>query len=95
MKRVTITLEFKDDDAEYVDKYSGGCDIGLLLRHALGEFEALRQPAKAYVAKRYPEMRRPQDYAFKIRYVEKRNRMAEVLRRADVTILVADETDLS
>jgi hypothetical protein len=93
MKRVTITLEFEESDSEYISKHSGGVDIGLLLRDALGEFEAVRTPANEYVAKRYPGIENfaSNSVAFKIRDVEKRNAMAHTLCRADVTIHVEDK----
>jgi hexokinase len=104
MKRVTITLEFGKNDSEYIDKHSGGCDVGPLLRDALGEFEAARQPVAEYVAKRYTDISGTtisramintfNDFrvASKARDVEKRCKMAETLRRADVTILVEDKS---
>ena len=89
MKRVTITLEFGENDSEYIDKHGG--DIGLLLRDSLGEFEAERQPASEYVAKRYPDMT-PERRRWKIRDVEKRCTVARILHRADVTILIEDKS---
>jgi hypothetical protein len=88
--KVTITLEFDGDNAEYVGKYSGGCDIGLLLRDALGEFQAAREPAAEYVAKRYPNIALDQHRAFKIRDVEKRVTMARMLAGATVIIMLDD-----
>lgn len=96
MKRVTITLEFDENDSEYINKHSGGVDIGLLLRDAMGEFETARQPAAEYVAKRYPGVENfaSNAAAFKIRDVEKRCAMAQALRRAYVTILVSDVSEV-
>jgi hypothetical protein len=90
MKRVTITLEFEENDSEYISKHSGGVDIGLLLRDALGEFEAVRTPGNEYVDKRYPDLTSSRR-AYKIRQVEKRNAMAHMLCRADVTLVVEDK----
>ena len=81
MKRVTITLEFNNDDSQYIDEHGGGCDIGLLLRDALGEFEAVR--LRLNFASNAA--------AFKIRDVQKRTKMAQALRRGDVTILVQED----
>jgi hypothetical protein len=91
MKRVTITLEFEENDSEYIGEHSGGVDIGLLLRDALGEFEAVRTPANEYVDKRYgSSMPGPATIAFKIRDVEKRCEMARVLGRTNVTIFIGE-----
>jgi hypothetical protein len=90
--KVTVTLEFDvDNNAEYVGKHSGSVDVGVLLRDALGEFQAARKPAAKYVDKRYPRTDgwlSSTGRLFKIRDVEKRVAMAQMLARADVTILV-------
>jgi hypothetical protein len=87
MKRVMIMLELRPDDVEYIEKRSGNYEVGLLLRDALGEFEASRFPAEKYVAERYPEMERL-DSENKVLDVEKRLRLSRALRHADLMVLV-------
>jgi len=90
MKKVTITLEFEGESAEYIDAKSGGVDVGLLLRDALADFRIERTPPYAYVTKRYADsddrFRR-----FKLGDVTKRIEFSAVLSNALVTINVSDE----
>lgn len=90
MKKVTITLEFEGESAEYIDAKSGGVDVGVLLKDALADFRHARMPVEEYVAKRYAEsddrFRR-----FKRGDVGKRVAFSAVLSNAFVTINVADE----
>ncbi|MHB8107775.1 MAG: hypothetical protein ACYDH4_10180 [Candidatus Cryosericum sp.] len=92
--KTTITLEFDSDDAEAVRTLCGGVDICQLLRDAFGEFVARREPAEEYVLKRYdPSVYPGQSHGFKVRQVQKRNKMAELLKRGDVTVFLNQGVD--
>jgi hypothetical protein len=85
--KTTITLEFKDDDAEAVAGLTGVVDVGLLLRDALGEFIESRTPVGVYVQSRYLNQseRFRQD---KAREVAKRVALATLLVQGGYFILV-------
>lgn len=96
---VKITLDFEGDDAMELQKATLGVDLGTLLRDALGEFVRTREPpvtshysespVEEYVNTRYStqavEFRRR-----KVREVEKRIKLAELLHRGAVTIEVSN-----
>jgi hypothetical protein len=94
MKKVTITLEFEGENAEYIAEKEGGVDVGLLLRDALADFRCARQTptVEAYVATRYgwpfTDFHRA-----KAHDVKKRIAFSEVLGKAIVTINVSDRAE--
>jgi hypothetical protein len=85
VKKVTVTLEFDDVEDEDVEALTRSVDLGTLLRDAFGEFQDRRMPAEVYVAGRYA-LASDRFRADKLREVAKRCRLAEALRRANVTI---------
>lgn len=87
--KTTITFVFESDDATAVADITHAVDLGQLLHDAMGEFTMMRTPAKEYVMKRYPDIDRTR-IAYKTREVEKRCLLADLLRKADVTIEVED-----
>lgn len=88
--KTIITIGFLPGDADLVSEMTRGTDLGTLLRDALGEFVSRRQPAKEYVAKRYASQG-DRFTTYKVREVEKRCELAEILKRGFVTIEI-DET---
>lgn len=83
--KTRITIDFEGDDAVAVAELTRGVDLNTLLRDALGEFQTTREQVEMYVASRYA----PQTHTFranKAREVRKRLKLAELLRRGDVTI---------
>ena len=88
-----ITLAFEGKEAEEVAELTRAVDLGQLLRDALGEFVAARQPEADYVVTRhgFPGVHyMPATvhglFKAKLREVVKRNLLACLLKRADVTI---------
>ena len=79
-----ITLAFEGKEAEEVAELTRAVDLGQLLRDALGEFVAARQPEADYVVTRHGD--RTRLFRAKLREVVKRNLLACLLKRADVTI---------
>ncbi len=83
--KTTITIEFESEDAEKVAELTGGVDLTILLRDALGEFIAARTPALEYVKRRY-DASYIISHRLKVREVEKRCKLADVLKHGNVTI---------
>lgn len=92
VRKLTLEIVLHDHDAEqFEDAY---CDVGQLIRDALGEFVATRQNVrgdgalhvKEYVEKRYAHM--DQKFRlYKMREVAQRVRAATLLLRGEVSTL--------
>ena len=99
-----ITLAFEGKEAEEVAELARAVDLGQLLRDALGEFVAARQPEADYVVTRHGfagvhYMHMPATvygrFKAKLREVVKRNLLACLLKRAGVTIETLETKQLT
>jgi len=95
MRTVRITLTVKIDEREngLTEDDFDPHHLRTLMMDALGEFKDKREPAQAYVEKRYPELITIQSYKLlveKLKSIELRNKLASALHNADVSV---EETD--
>lgn len=100
MKKVAVTIEFWGEDAEVMALRSGGVDVGVLLRDALGEFQDSRKVRASAELDAVPTVEGYVEYRYalsterfrkdKVREVTKRCDMAKRLHAGAVTIYVSD-----
>jgi hypothetical protein len=80
--RITLTVSDEDGGRELADIEP--FDVRSILNDALKEYISRRQPAREYVAGRYAGSNL--DSPEKVRSIERRNRLATYLARADVMV---------